>query len=181
MINTSTFRDCPALTTVTFPDSVAIIKEQAFMNCDELKDVYFTGSQDMWNQISIEDSNPCLEAATIHYDTAVTSAYKINSLSVMSADGKPASAIPSGSFLTTVSVTNCTSGGSPVIFLAAYGGDGQYQGLMYVTVQAPVGGTAEITLPVDNPDGTISRVKAFAVKSFADLEVIGSPVSFPAE
>ncbi|MBQ9492119.1 MAG: leucine-rich repeat domain-containing protein [Oscillibacter sp.] len=179
-INDSAFAYCIALKEITIPDSVVIIRANAFLECAALKNVYFTGSESLWKDITINDGNQPLENAKINFDTSVEATYRINALSISDTDGNPLTAIPGGSFLVTLSVTNRASGATPIVFLASYDVQGQYQGLMYVTLREPVGGTVEVTLPVDNSGGKIARFKAFAVKSFAGMEMAGDPVSFPA-
>ena len=46
-------------------------------------------------------------------------------------------------------------------------------------VKVSPGGTAEFTLPIDNTDGEIEALKAFAVTSFDDLTPIGNVYEFP--
>lgn len=105
--------------------------------------------------------------------------YKINSITVCDNDGTVLSAIPAGSSLATVSITNLASEGNPLVFLAAYTSTGQYQGMMWVKLEDfPIGGTIEITLPVDNSSGSIANLKAFAVESFSNLVPLGNAVSF---
>ena len=181
IIKAKTFSDCPALKEITIPDSVMIIEENAFSGCDALTDVYFTGTESMWNEISIDGGNTPLENATVHFDTSVEATYRINSLSISDLAGNPLTEIPNGVFLQTVSVTNRASGGTPVIFVAAYSADGQFLNYAYVTVKEPVGGTVEVTLPVDNSGGNVAQLKAFAVRSFDGLEPIGNLVTFPAQ
>lgn len=36
--------------------------------CSSLKDVYYTGTEEEWNNISIESGNDYLKNATIHYN-----------------------------------------------------------------------------------------------------------------
>ena len=180
VVKTRTFQNCPALTEITIPDSVLIMEENAFSGCSALKDVYFNGSESMWKEISVDGGNTVLDSANIHFDTSVEATYRINALSVSDMDGKTLTAIPTGSFLATVSITNRASGATPIILLASYTESGQYQGLMYATVEEPTGATVKITLPVDNSGGKIAQLKAFAVNSFADMTMIGNPVSFPA-
>ncbi len=62
------FYDCDSLTDVTIPDSVTTIGEGAFEDCYYLTDVYYTGTKEQWNRISIGSDNACLTNANIHYN-----------------------------------------------------------------------------------------------------------------
>ncbi|MBR4691140.1 MAG: leucine-rich repeat protein, partial [Oscillospiraceae bacterium] len=58
---------CTELTGVTIPGSVTRIGEGAFVSCDSLTDVYYTGTESMWNAISIDfDNNQALAYASLH-------------------------------------------------------------------------------------------------------------------
>ena len=63
------FQNCSSLISVTIPDSVTRIGWYAFYGCSSLKDVYYAGSEEEWNKISIGDYNSLLERATIHYNS----------------------------------------------------------------------------------------------------------------
>ena len=67
-IGSSAFSMCVSLTSVTIPDSVTSIGNGAFYFCTSLTDVYYTGSEEEWQSISIGDYNECLTNATIHYN-----------------------------------------------------------------------------------------------------------------
>ena len=57
-----------SLTTVTIPYSVTIIGEDAFYSCKNLAEVYYTGSEYLWNKISFGGGNNCLlNQATIYF------------------------------------------------------------------------------------------------------------------
>ena len=179
-IQVSTFEDCLALKEITISDNVVIIGENAFSGCSALKTVNFTGSKSLWNNVTINSGNQPLVNVAVHFGISAGDTYQINALSLSDADGKELTKIPKASFLATLSITNYASSATPIVFLASYDANGQYQGLMYVTVEESAGATAKITLPVDNSGGKIAQLKAFAVNSFADMSMIGNPVSFPA-
>lgn len=72
-IGESAFAYCKALTSITIGNQVAEIGPSAFISCDNLKDVYYCGSESDWNKISIAEANDQLTAATIHYDFSLHS------------------------------------------------------------------------------------------------------------
>ena len=59
---------CSNLISVIIPDSVTKIGDRAFFDCSSLTDVYYKGSQEQWEQISIGNENDSLTSATIHYN-----------------------------------------------------------------------------------------------------------------
>ena len=67
-IDSWAFEYCDCLTSVTIPDSVTSIEDYAFEYCDCLTDVYYTGSEEQWNAISIGRGNTDLTSAAIHYN-----------------------------------------------------------------------------------------------------------------
>ncbi len=66
-IDSQAFYGCTGLTSVTIPDSVASIGIGAFEGCTSLKDVYYSGTEDDWNRISIKSANNYLLNASIHF------------------------------------------------------------------------------------------------------------------
>ena len=50
------------------PDSVTSIRAGAFAYCYALTNVYYTGTQEQWNNIFVGDGNDNLTGATIHYN-----------------------------------------------------------------------------------------------------------------
>lgn len=57
------------LTDITIPDSITLICNYAFIGSDNLKDIYYGGSEKQWNEITIDPNyNDPLFNATIHYN-----------------------------------------------------------------------------------------------------------------
>ena len=72
-IGDSAFSNCDSLTSITILDSVTSIGDDAFYDCTSLTDVYYSGTQEQWNEISIGFDNYSLLSATIHFvETPVT-------------------------------------------------------------------------------------------------------------
>lgn len=59
--------ECGSLSTVTIPTSMTSIGSGAFADCDKLTDVYYDGTEEQWNRISIGEQNEPLLNATIHF------------------------------------------------------------------------------------------------------------------
>lgn len=56
------------LESIVIPSSMANIDARAFCSCNNLTDVYYTGTQEQWNVITIGEENDCLLNANIHYN-----------------------------------------------------------------------------------------------------------------
>ena len=68
-IGNSTFEDCRTLTSITIPNGVTSIGENAFNNCIYLTDIYYTGTEEEWNNITIGNGNDSLTNATVHFSS----------------------------------------------------------------------------------------------------------------
>jgi len=66
-ISSSTFMNCKSLKSVTIPASVTEIGVSAFRYCDKLADVYYSGTEAMWNNIAIGKYNSNLLDAKFAY------------------------------------------------------------------------------------------------------------------
>lgn len=62
------FGFCANLADIIISKSVTNIGEGSFIGCISLTEVYYLGSQDDWNMISIDSDNEDLIQATIHYN-----------------------------------------------------------------------------------------------------------------
>ena len=68
IINAGTFRSCISLTSITIPDSVRSIEDFSFDICDSLSTIYYKGTENQWENISVGDYNDALQNATIIYN-----------------------------------------------------------------------------------------------------------------
>ena len=66
-IGSQTFCDCSSLTSITIPDSVTSIGDYAFSHCSSLTSVFYKGTAEQWNTISISNGNSDLTSATLYY------------------------------------------------------------------------------------------------------------------
>lgn len=67
-IKSGAFDMCSSLKAVAIPDSLTFIEQSAFRTCDALTDIYYSGSDVDWNEISIENENDSLLNATIYFN-----------------------------------------------------------------------------------------------------------------
>ena len=67
-IGSYTFHSCESLASITIPDSVTSIRGYAFEYCPSLAHIYYTGTEEQWNNITIGSGNTYLTNATIHYN-----------------------------------------------------------------------------------------------------------------
>ncbi len=61
--------DCLGIENVTIPKTITNIGQSAFWGCEKLKDVYYEGTENEWNAITIASGNDYLTNATIHYNS----------------------------------------------------------------------------------------------------------------
>ncbi len=59
---------CDNLESVVIPTSVTLIEQYAFSDCFNITDVYYTGTEKQWNEITIDWYNDCLLNTTIHFN-----------------------------------------------------------------------------------------------------------------
>lgn len=80
-IGTWMFGWCENLESVTIPSSVVGISDNAFYQCENLTDVYYTGTADEWDSLTVAEGNEYLLDATIHYNYGRTQGSLGDSLS----------------------------------------------------------------------------------------------------
>ncbi len=64
------FYNCYALESITVPKTVKNIEDEVFFDCYSLADVYFGGTENEWNEITIGNYNDDLMNATLHFEEA---------------------------------------------------------------------------------------------------------------
>ena len=64
----SAFCSCTSLTSITIPKSVTLIGKYSF-GYTAIENIYYTGTQETWESIEIEDGNDELTNATIHFES----------------------------------------------------------------------------------------------------------------
>lgn len=66
LIDTGAFLECSSLETITITTGLKRIKESAFKNCTSLNTIYYSGTNDQWNKITIDKNNDSLLNARIY-------------------------------------------------------------------------------------------------------------------
>jgi hypothetical protein len=66
-IGSSAFRGCSSLTSIVIPNSVKTIDQRAFYDCSNLTIVYYDGTAEDWESVSIKSDNTALTDATRYY------------------------------------------------------------------------------------------------------------------
>ena len=67
-IGEAAFELCYNLTSITLPDSISSIGDYAFIDSSLLSEVFYKGTQESWNSISIGNDNENLTGATIRFN-----------------------------------------------------------------------------------------------------------------
>lgn len=67
-IGNSAFKNCVGLTEIVIPNTVQRIYDHAFEACPSLKNIYFTGTQEEWENIEKTIYSDIPDTATIHFN-----------------------------------------------------------------------------------------------------------------
>lgn len=81
-IKADAFNGCSELKTVWIPAGMQTIRQGAFRNCNKLKDVYYGGTEEQWNAISIDLDNYIFQAQglRIHFGSEYIAEGTVNIL-----------------------------------------------------------------------------------------------------
>ena len=75
-IDSSAFAGEPIIS-ISLPITIEEIGRRAFNNCTDLTDVYYDGTEEEWNEISISTGNDPLHAATKHFKETPVETYTV--------------------------------------------------------------------------------------------------------
>lgn len=84
-IGNDVFVNCN-FSSITIPDTITYIGISAFSPCNELKHVYYSGSEGQWQAIVMYGDNDDLTSATIHYNSAGNIQYGVDNKVIKSTD-----------------------------------------------------------------------------------------------
>ena len=65
-IGSDVFTNCTALKSIQIPKSVTSVSVYSFEGCTALTEVYYSGTQEQWDAISVDSGNEPLRSATVH-------------------------------------------------------------------------------------------------------------------
>ena len=69
VIYDNTFAGCTSLESIAIPDAVLNINREAFLGCNSLKYVFYSGDSTSWSSVVIGSSNTALLSSYIHYSS----------------------------------------------------------------------------------------------------------------
>ena len=89
-LNHAVFKNCSRMKSITIPSTVTSIGTSVFEGCSALKDIYYSGTEEQWEEIK-EDMGTYeyedIENATIHYN--IKMGPKAPNLKITTSAGKP--------------------------------------------------------------------------------------------
>ena len=141
---------------VIIGNSVESIGERAFWRCSSLTDVYYGGSENEWNAISIGDYNTPLTNATIHYNsTGIPPSLDCHTeiLGYSESDGKY--------MIKSTAKNNTDTAISCVMYSAVYSSDGTLKACGTVKENIDAGSNKEVDISVPCTIETGDTLKTF--------------------
>ena len=88
LIDSRVFYGCNKLEIISIPSSISTVIEAAFDGCNALKEVYYNGTEEEWNEVNIEEENDPLLNAQIHFHEHNWSAWKITTAPTLNSAGE---------------------------------------------------------------------------------------------
>ncbi|MBO5866757.1 MAG: leucine-rich repeat protein, partial [Clostridia bacterium] len=67
-IGSQSFQNCQTLETILLPTSVTTVADYAFNGCPNINRIYYAGSQEDWNKMSIGDNNGYFSSENVLYN-----------------------------------------------------------------------------------------------------------------
>ena len=145
----------------------------------ELSALYVDGAAIEGNTFTVTGNHEVSALFTKLPVTGGTQDYRLEGITVQTAEGEKLQELTAGKLLVSVSVRHLQESAGATILLAQYDAQGRYQGLLWLTLdEMPLDMALRVTLPVDNSDGKIVHLKAFVVDSLLSAVPVGSAVSF---
>lgn len=145
----------------------------------ELSALYVDGAAIEGNTFTVTGNHVVSARFTKLPVTGGTQDYRLEGITVQTAEGEKLQELTAGKLLVSVSVRHLQGTEGATILLAQYDAQGRYQGLLWLTLdEMPLDMALKVTLPVDNSDGKIVHLKAFVVDSLLSAVPVGSAVSF---
>lgn len=140
----TTFSGCKSLESITIPKTVTKIQRKAFLGCANLRTVYYLGTEEEWNSITIAKQNSELKNADVifvkHTETAVSGDRKTFTV-------KPVNIAPNGG----------------IVILALYNGEN-----LVDTMIKPYDGSEAVF----TTDKTYTGAKIMVWESLADMKIV---------
>ncbi len=93
-IGDGAFWNCNCLESVAVPDTVIEIGPNVFWNCESLTNIYYGGTTEQWENISIKLPNDLLLSTTIHFNNKGAESYRIQIYA-----NKPMTALRPGDYI----------------------------------------------------------------------------------
>lgn len=166
VIRDSVFRSCTALSEINLPNAINTIEENAFYNCPSLSTVYFHGTEEEWNAITIATGNDDLLRAKKVFLTDEldkTYAYTTDKSSITRSYDFDTKTLTVGA-----AVTSRTDAGAVKVIVAVYDTDGRLMQTAIKDTFFDKNETKQLEIPLENVEYPFDKVAVF-VWDYADM------------